>query len=480
MKKMMKNLLMMALAVFVGKAFAADTAVYSVENGSWSGVTIEDASDLEINFGGITGSVDLNTNLKDKDVSCINSLTVTGTEGGNIASEDITINSTLIKTHVVVDSYKEQFGAITIYPDASLKLVSGSKGNKNYDVTGITPENGQARPKLIVANNIDDNGWGMTDGGTISNVDLEVVGDKRFYIRTSLIGENVGLIVNTTGSAYVGMEGSTVTLIGLSGDGKFYAGCHWNNNTGAVTIKLPDGVEKTFNGVFDEKSKGSLTVSGNGTLTLAGENTAPGLLKVEAGATLNLTNKWNGNVEVNGTIKGSATIAGVLQLNNTATANLDVSEGSLTANEVWVMGGVSNSAKVTLPQPYAVGTPIVSCSTKVDTVAVDLSGKMPDGYFCVVDSDGKTIKLAVKQYTITLPLVTGATWYYNGNAVVGNTITVESDVSVTLTLKANAGYVFAENEAEITVDLGSVSENITVNDTQYTAPAERQPSGKFD
>lgn len=91
-----------------------------------------------------------------------------------------------------------------------------------------------------------------------------------------------------------------------------------------------------------------------------------------------------------------------------------------------------------------------------------------------------SLEVVISTYTITLPEVTGAKWYYGDSAVVGNTITVESGTDVTLTLKADSGYAFENGKASITVNIGNVTADVVVNDSQYVAPSEKQPSGKID
>ncbi len=312
----------------------AGAVTYTVATTSWDIAPFAGAR-VVVDFGGTT---DQSVNVKEilGDVTSIALLTVRGANGGALACEGVTIPATDIETAVTVDSYKNQFGAITIYPDASLKLHAGQDGNLTYDVTGKTPEAGQARPKLIVSG-IEDNGWGMTNDKVISNVDLEVVGEKRFYLRTSKIGDNVALISNVTGDAYVGMEGSEVTLIGLSGSGDFYAGNHWSPEAGAVTINLPAGAENTFNGDFGQKLSGSLTVSGAGKLTLAGDNTYSGGTTINNGATLvaaSATALGTGNVTNSGTLElnaadAEATLAQVIS--GTGAVNVKAGSWALTA-----------------------------------------------------------------------------------------------------------------------------------------------------
>lgn len=312
----------------------ATAAVYTVADDTWSITPFANAP-VEIDFGGTTEqSVNLAEILGE--VTTIKSLTVKGANGGALASTGVTIPWTDIQTTVTVDSYTNQFGAITIYPNASLKLVAGQGGNLTYDVTGKIPEAGQARPKLIVSG-IEGNGWGMNnDGKVISNVDLEVVGEKRFYMRTALIGENVAVISNVTGDAYVGMEGTEVTLIGLSGNGNFYAGNHWSGDAGAVTINLPAGAEYTFNGDFDQKSSGSLTVSGAGKLTLAGDNTYSNGTTINNGATLvaaSATALGTGNVTNSGTLELNADVEATIAqaISGTGAVNVKAGTWALTA-----------------------------------------------------------------------------------------------------------------------------------------------------
>ena len=415
MKKMMKNLLMMALAVFVGKAFAANPVVYTVteDGGSWSPSEPSINSDIEINFGDTENKTVTLQGILSTDVGAIDSLTVTGTKGGNIASEDntraITINSTHIKTHVVVGSYTGQFGAITISPDASLKL-EGMRANLTYNVKGEEPREGQDRPRLIVKANAS---CGMANNDTtkISNVDLEVAeGSSMFYLRTQKIGEGVALIAN--GPAALEGEDEFLNLVGLSGTGNFRPSNNWDNHPFTVNVVLPAGVENVYSGAlqkFDDTDnrRVSLTVSGAGALTLAGMNTATGTLTVNEGATLNLSNEkgWpgdvavngtiNGNVQVSGTISGTGTIKGILKVD---AAELDASNGALKAGQVWLMDS-ANGVTVNLPENAAAGTVVVYCNNKEPADLIrDLENKCEGFKFVSVDENGyKAIKIAAAQ-----------------------------------------------------------------------------------
>ena len=165
------------------------------------------------------------------------------------------------------------------------------------------------------------------------------------------------------------------------------------------------------------------------------------------------------NVAANGTIE---------ILNN------DEASGSLDKSIVLeIKEGVSYTGTITLTAANAV----LTANKDVNVVSGVQDYEVVKG---AVENGVYTYSLQVSNRTVTLPEVTGAMWYYEGKAVENNIISVLNGTAVTVTLKANEGYIFADNAGEITINLGSVSENITVNDTQYTAPAERQPSGKFD
>lgn len=317
-----------------GGAYTPATAVtYTVATTSWDIAPFAGAR-VVVDFGDTT---EQSVNVKEilGDVTSIALLTVRGTNGGALVSEGVTIPATDIETNVVVENYNAQFGAITIAPDASLKL-AGMTSNKSYNVIGKLPEEGQARPKLIVKAA---NACGLGDDGatSVSNVDFEVAeGSNLFYVRSQKIGANVAMILNGP-AALEGTE-QTLNLIGLSGSANFVASNSWDQHAFTVNVALPEGAENTYSGILSQGNlAASLTVSGAGKLTLAGANTYTGGTTINNGATLvaaSATALGTGNVTNSGTLELNAddveaTIAQVIS--GTGAVNVKAGTWALTA-----------------------------------------------------------------------------------------------------------------------------------------------------
>ena len=387
-----------------GGAYTPATAVtYTVATSTWDIAPFADAR-VVIDFGDTT---DQSVNVKDilVDVTSIALLTVRGTNGGALVSEGVTIPATDIETNVVVENYNAQFGAITIAPDASLKL-AGMTANKSYNVTGKLPEEGQARPKLIVKASADC-GLGNDAATSVSNVDLEIAeGSNLFYVRTQKIGANVAMILNGP-AALEGTE-QTLNLIGLSGSANFLASNNWDNLAFNVNVVLPEGAENTYSGVlsqFDNEANRtvSLTVSGAGKLTLAGANTYSGGTTISNGATL---------VAANAAALGT----GAVTNNNNCTLELNAADVEATLAQTISGGGAIN----------------VKAGTWALTAANGIAGNVTIATGATVDVSAAGAKL----YT------TG--WYVNGPVLTinGTLVTRHWEYGESLgNLKHNAGAV---------------------------------------
>ena len=238
---------------------------------------------------------------------------------------------------------------------------------------------------------------------------------------------------------------------------------------------IASDIVQMFGSINDAQRLTDVTVKGvNGaTLTLSGahDNIHFRTLTIDATGSVNLAGGWKGDVDAYGIIAGTGTIGGKLKLQNGATLN--VSAGALNVTgEVWVMNGANNTASVTLPENYAVHTPIISCSN-AEAVAADLSAKMPTGYKCV--ADGNTVKLAAipvaqigdVEYATLQAAVdeaeAGATITLLADVVANEAIVVENSVTIDLNEKTITGAAYPviriQNGANVTIKNGTITNN---------------------
>ena len=210
---------------------------------------------------------------------------------------------------------------------------------------------------------------------------------------TAMITENnlsEGLILTVRGENVIGS---------LAGSGKIR--CDWggNKNTADRTLKILQAKDTEYSGVFHSDDRiSSVTVAPGeltaGTLTLSGNQTATNDLIVAAGASVNLTGKWNGPVTVSGAFGGSGTLAG----------NLTFSEGAVLKGFALDSSGLSVTGTVTFPASGTVTIDTSDLALKVvesvvllkadglDESKFALSPDAPEGSSFAVEDGALTFK----------------------------------------------------------------------------------------
>ena len=279
-----------------------------------------------------------------------------------------------------------------------------------------------------------------------------------------------------TSTGYLAAAGSADFALIVSGSITFNNG---NSSNGGYTFNGPlsgTGTLATTGNQSDvlkflgetKDYAGTITVDGYHCIAFgeqADDDTKIGKLVIKAGKTANIAagKTWTAvnGIEVAGTIGGEGTIGSTLIL-------LD---GATLANAMTLEGDVTVAEGTTINHAYATeaGDTVITCAN-AEAVAVALTGA-PEGLKYVAEEGA--VKLAVAKVNVTIPAApTNTKWYdANGEVVEAGTIQVDPNADVTLTLKADEGYVFADgsNKVEVTVNAGETGTTITVPEVNSTA-----------
>ena len=173
------------------------------------------------------------------------------------------------------------------------------------------------------------------------------------------------------------------------------------------------------------------------------------------------TAKVNGTWSAPVMVENGAKIGGTGTIDNTITFN----NGAIIDTSVTATGDVTLNGTVTVSGEA--GATVLTCA---NAESLDLTKfAAPAGLRCV--ADGNTIKLAVAKVNVTIPAAPANTKWYDadGNVVEAGTIAVDPNTDVTLTLKADEGYVFADGSTSTTVKVNSGAEGATVTTPEVTA-----------
>ena len=307
-----------------------------------------------------------------------------------------------------------------------------------------------------------------------------------YYVLPNNFKAPAYLINNQADNLTISTDG-TYDVGSYSGEKYFRMDYNQKGNRAFVITQRADAtiasdIVQMFGSINNDQRLTDVTVKGvdGATLTLSGthNNIHFRTLTIDTTGSVNLAGGWKGDVDAYGIIAGTGTIGGKLKLQNGATLN--VSAGALNVTgEVWVMNGANNTASVTLPENYAVDTPIISCSN-AEAVAADLSAKMPAGYKCV--ADGTTVKLAAIPVAqigddkfVSLDAAIVAAGADDTIRLIEN-IKLTAFVSITksFTLDLNGKSINRANGTALYVD-GDV--NVTIQDEGSTIQGEGSVSG---
>ena len=307
-------------------------------------------------------------------------------------------------------------------------------------------------------------------GGTYNGLNLSQFTDANTTILVAEGDTVTGYFNNATWSSAAKMQlDGTLSMTNGFGASKYTFTGPW---MGAGTLSLSNANPADVVRIAGDISgfTGNISVSGARAITFCAATTA-------------VNQKYSGKIcvhgdyayaaKVNGTwaapvvVENRATLAGEGTINNTLTLNA----GATLAGAVTVTGDVTVAGALTITHAIKADDVVITCNNAEAVKA--LLPTAPEGLKYV--ADGNTIKLAVAKVNVTIPAAPdNTTWYNaNGEVVEAGTIQVDPNQEITLTLKADEGYVFADgtNSTTVTVNAGENDATITVPEVE-TAEAK--------
>ncbi len=440
-------------AVIQGNSFGNNGNIAAAIKGNGV-LEIQDNDDNYFTISGVIADGDAEGDVLAVKVSTDRGVTFTGANtytGGTVVATGATLTAPMRS-----GTPMEINGTLVVSYNASqVKLHENDADYSQITGTG----------KIRISNTANTNGW------------VSLPEDNKIFASTLALEleANHGLILTDADGAY--------TFGTLSGSKGFRV--DWQNGERSVKILQAANSEHTGALIADYTAArlSKIVIAGatgatEKTLTLSGDTSVPARpMEIDATGSVNLTGAWGGDIDAYGKIAGTGTIGGKLKLQDGA--NLDVSAGALAVTgEVWVVNAATNTATVTLPDGYEVGMTIISCANAAD-VATDLSAKMPEGYRCVAENGA--VKLAVAKVNVTIPAAPANTKWFMGETEVSGTVEVDPNTDVTLTLKADEGYVFADGttEKEVIVNSGAEGAEITAPDVTAATPVAKVGETKY-
>ena len=395
---------------------------------------------------------------------CDGATTYTGEISGGL---QVIISDTSAVTFTGAKTYT---GGTVIAEGVTLNAGTGSLGTGAVTGAGKLVMNGYPE-NATVRNSLGAEAWTGLYVNTANNTMRDT---GNWFGAVGNAGSSVEFSGTSTG--YLAPAGSANFALIVSGSITFSDG---NSSNGGYIFNgalLGTGTLATQNAQTDVLKFLGETKDFAGTITVAGghciafgeqadDDSKRGMLVIKAGKTANIAagKTWTAvnGIEVAGTIGGEGTIGSTLILLNGATlANAMTLEGNVTVAE----GTDINHAYAT-----AAGDTVITCAN-AEAVAAALTGA-PQGLKYVAENGA--VKLAVATVNVTIPAAPANTKWYDadGNVVEAGTIAVDPNTDVTITLKADEGYVFADGSTEKEVTVNAGENGATVETPEVTAAA---------
>ena len=446
----------------------------------------------------------------------VKNLTISG-EGALIIAKNgnnklIVSGATTINAHVTATASAATLGSITISADKSLTIkekianvgrIASNSGELVYAGGNITEDRqltnaiGAIRIASGTVNFTSANGDYTSGAITIDNgATMKVSGGQYNSFGSSPITNNGAIVsAGTSAHLYPVVSGTgTLTVesgaLTLHGANTYQGGTTIANGTlvvsgaNATAKVLPEGKTVTVNANATIKLVQGLsfvTIEGEGKTLVSGtytygisnsfQNTlATKTVEVEEEGVLQFR-AWRAytltidTLIVNGTLKNEG-------LNNTTVPTVTVDQGQKLSGTGTIELAVTLADGALVGNVEVVPTAaVVQGSVTCDTaeIATALAEKLtpPTGYhFNVTD---KVLSIALNKVTVTIPAAPANTKWFMGETEVSGTIAVDPNTDVTLTLKAEEGYVFADGSTSTTVTVNSGAEGATVETPNVTA-----------
>ena len=183
------------------------------------------------------------------------------------------------------------------------------------------------------------------------------------------------------------------------------------------------------------------------------------------------TAKVNGTWSAPVMVENGAKIGGTGIIDNTITFN----NGAIIDTSVTATGNVTLDGTVTVSGEA--GAIVLTCANAENLDLTKFAA--PTGLRCIAE-DG-AVKLAVATVNVTIPAAPANTKWFMGETEVSGTIAVDPNTDVTLTLKAEEGYVFADGSTskDYTVNFGETGATVETPDVTAATPVAQVGETKY-